>query len=127
FGPSLLNAKAGAFAETMNDLVYIHRFDRDTLAISRNRVGGHLGRWQGLGGLYAQVFLNLNLNTDFKRQAWANFVEAGPGVRLRWAWMPPSVSFTFNYLRGHHTIRRIDDRPNTYNDFQAGFWYAVTR
>ncbi len=127
FGPSLLNDKAGAFAETMNDLVYIHRFDRDTLAISRNRVGGHLGRWQGLGGLYAQVFLNLNLNTDFKRQAWANFVEAGPGVRLRWAWMPPSVSFTFNYLRGHHTIRRIDDRPNTYNDFQAGFWYAVTR
>ncbi|MCC6265206.1 MAG: tetratricopeptide repeat protein [Bryobacterales bacterium] len=126
-GPSLLSAKAGGFAETMNDLVYIHRFDRDTLAISRNRVGRHLGRWSALGGLHAQVFLNLNLNTDFKRQAWANFVEAGPGVRLRWAWMPPSVSFTFNYLRGYHTIRRIDDRPNTYNDFQAGFWYAVSR
>lgn len=127
FGPSLLNPKAGAFAETMNDLVYIHRFDRDTLAISRNRFGRHLGRIDLLGGLQLQAFLSLNLNTDFKRQAWANFVEAGPGLRLRWAWMPPSVSFTFNYLRGHHTIRRIDDRPNTYNDFQAGFWYAVTR
>ncbi len=127
FGPSLLNAKSGAFAETMNDLVYIHRFDRDTLAISRNRLGRHLGRIDSLGGLQLQAFLSLNLNTDFKRQAWANFVEAGPGLRLRWAWMPPSVSFTFHYLRGHHTIRRIDERPNTYNDFQAGFWYAVTR
>lgn len=127
FGPSLLNAQAGTFAETMNDLVYIHRFDRDTLAISRNRVGRHLGRIDALGGLQFQAFLNLNANSDFKRQAWANFVEAGPGVRLRWAWMPPSVSFTLNYLRGHHTVRRIDARPNTYNDFQAGFWYAVTR
>ncbi|MDZ7639020.1 MAG: tetratricopeptide repeat protein [Bryobacterales bacterium] len=126
-GPSLLNAKAGNFAETMNDVVYIHRFDRDTLAISRNRVGRHLGKLGGMGGLQLQAFLNLNLNADFKRQAWANFVEAGPGIRLRWAWMPPSLSFTFSYLRGHHTIRRVDDRPNTYNDFQAGFWYAITR
>jgi tetratricopeptide (TPR) repeat protein len=126
-GPSLLNSRAGAFAETMNDLVYIHRFDKDTLAITRNRVGWHLGKIESMGGLQIQGFLNLNANADFKRQAWANFVEAGPGVRLRWAWMPPSVSFTFSYLRGHHTIRRIDERPNTYNDFQAGFWYAVSR
>lgn len=126
-GPSLLNARSGAFAETMNDLVYIHRFDKDTLAITRNRLGWHLGKIESMGGLQIQGFLNLNANADFKRQAWANFVEAGPGVRLRWAWMPPSVSFTFSYLRGHHTIRRIDDRPNTYNDFQAGFWYAVSR
>jgi Tfp pilus assembly protein PilF len=126
-GPSLLSARRGAFAETMNDLVYIHRFDKDTLAISRNRVGWHLGKLEAMGSLQLQAFVNLNLNTDFKRQAWANFVEAGPGVRVRWAWMPPSVSFTFSYLRGHHTIRRIDERPNTYNDFQAGFWYAVSR
>lgn len=126
-GPSLLNVRAGAFAETMNDLVYIHRFDKDTLAITRNRVGWHLGKMESMGGLQIQGFLNLNANADFKRQAWANFVEGGPGVRLRWSWMPPSVSFTFSYLRGHHTIRRIDERPNTYNDFQAGFWYAVSR
>ena len=127
FGPSILNNRPGSFVETMNDLVYIHRFDRDTLAISRNRVGWHLGKLDSLGGLQFQTFLNLNANTDFKRQAWANFVEAGPGLRFRWAWMPPSVSLTLNYLRGHHTIRRVDSRPNTYSDFQAGFWYAITR
>lgn len=126
FGPSLLAMRPGAFAETINDLVYIHRFDRDTLAISRNRLGWNLGRVSALGGLQFQTFLNLNLNADFKGQAWANFVEAGPGARLRWAWMPPPVSFTFSYLRGHHMIRRMDGRPNTYNDFQAGFWYAFS-
>nr|MCU0227295.1 hypothetical protein [Bryobacterales bacterium] len=107
--------------------VYIHRFNRDTLAISRNRIGHHFGSKEGLGGLQLQVFLNLNANTDFKREAWANFVEAGPGVRFRWDWMPPSVSFTFSALRGHHTIPRTDSRPNTYTDFQVGLWYAYTR
>lgn len=127
FGTSLLSNEAGAFAETMNDLVYIHRFDRDTLAISRNRLGRHFGRINALGGLQLQAFLNVNLNADFKRQAWANFIEAGPGVRLRWAWMPPSVSFSVSYLRGHHSIRRLDERSNTYTDIQAGFWYAASR
>lgn len=125
-GRSLLATSPGWFAETMNDLVYIHRFDRNTLAISRNRIGHHFGKRDSLGGLQFQLFLNLNANTDFKRQAWANFVEAGPGIRFRWSWMPPSVSFTFSALRGHHPIARTDNRPNTYTDFQAGLWYAVT-
>ncbi len=126
-GPSLLGKETGWFAETMNDLVYIHRFNRDTLAISRNRIGHHFGSRQSMGGLQLQLFLNLNANTDLKREAWANFVEAGPGVRFRWDWMPPSVSFTFSALRGHHPISRTDGRPNTYTDFQMGLWYAYTR
>lgn len=126
-GPSLVSARKGWFAETMNDLVYIHRFDRDTLAISRNRIGHHFGALPSLGGLQSQLFLNLNANADFKRQAWANFIEAGPGVRFRWSAMPPSVSFTFSTLRGHHPIPRVDGRPNTYTDFQAGLWYAFSR
>jgi len=126
-GPSLLAKTPGWFAETMNDLVYIHRFDRDTLAVSRNRIGQHFGNTDALGGLQFQLFVNLNANSDFKRQAWANFLETGPGVRFRWSWMPPSVSLTFSALRGHHTIKRIDGRPNTYTDFQAGLWYAHTR
>jgi len=127
FGPSMLADRPGWFTETMNDLVYIHRFDRDTLAISRNRIGRHFGGQQALGGLQAQLFLNLNANADFKRQAWASFFEAGPGFRLRWKDLPPSMSFTFNVLRGFHPISRIDGRPNTYTDFQAGFWYAYSR
>lgn len=126
-GASLLAKEPGWFAETMNDLVYIHRFNRDTLAISRNRIGHHFGSKEALGGLQLQLYVNLNANTDFKREAWANFVEAGPGIRFRWAWMPPSVSFTFSTLRGHHPIARGDGRPNTYTDFQAGLWYAYTR
>ncbi|MCW5965248.1 MAG: tetratricopeptide repeat protein [Bryobacterales bacterium] len=126
-GASLLAKRAGWFAETMNDLVYIHRFNRDTLAISRNRIGHHFGSKVGLGGLQLQLFLNLNANMDFKREAWANFVETGPGIRFRWAWMPPSVSFTFSTLRGYHPIARSDGRPNTYTDLQAGLWYAYTR
>lgn len=126
WGPSLQNARAGWFAETMNDVVYIHRFDQDTLAISRNRIGRHFGKAKDLGAFQFQAFWNLNLNTDLKRQAWANFAEAGPGIRFRWAWMPPPVSFSFSYVCGFHTVRRIDDRPNTYSDFQAGLWYAVS-
>jgi hypothetical protein len=126
-GKSLLATSPGWFGETMNDLVYIHRFDRNTLAISRNRVGRHFGALETAGGLQVQLFLNMNVNADFKREAWANFVEAGPGVRFRWQGLPPSMSFTFSVLRGFHPIPRIDNRPNTYTDFQAGLWYAFSR
>ena len=35
-----------------------------------------------------------------QRQSWANFVETGPGVRFRAAWMPPSMYVTTSLLRG---------------------------
>ena len=41
---------------------------------------------------------------DDKRQAWANFVEAGPGIRFRWPFMPPSLMFSVNVMRGAYTI-----------------------
>jgi hypothetical protein len=63
---------------------------------------------------------------DDKRQAWANFVEAGPGIRFRWPFMPPSLMFSVNVLRGAYTLPQYGARKPNFYDLRAGFWYAFT-
>jgi hypothetical protein len=63
---------------------------------------------------------------DDKRQAWANFVEAGPGMRFRWAFMPPSLMFSVNVMRGAYTIPQDGARKPNFFDVRVGFWYAFT-
>ena len=106
--------------------VFISRFGDDFLAYSQNRVGFTPRAFENLGALRLQIYWNANITMDSKRQAWANFAEFGPGVRFRFAAMPPSLMFSVNLVRGAYTMPQTQQRPNFY-DVRAGFWYAVTR
>ena len=126
WGHSIRSEKPGLFFETNADAVFISRFGNDFLAYSQNRAGFTPPPLGALGDLRLQFFMNGNITMDDKRQAWANFVEAGPGIRFRWPWMPPSLMFSVNMLRGAYTLAQGAGKP-TFFDLRAGFWYAFTR
>ncbi|MEQ1884497.1 MAG: tetratricopeptide repeat protein [Bryobacteraceae bacterium] len=104
--------ESSLLAETSDDLVYVHRFNRDTLFYSQNRLG--------YKGSRAQVYWNFGITTDFKREHWANYAETGPGVRFRVASLP--FLFSVNALRGVHL-----DGTGAFNDLRIGLWYAFTK
>ena len=120
FGTPLGGEKRGWFTETTNDIVFVSRFNNDTVAVSQNKVG-----WTMHPNL--QAFAGINANTDAKGQYWANFVELGAGVRTRWATLPPNVHFTLQAVRGVYTRNQGNPRRPNYFDLRAGFWYAITR
>ena len=122
FGQPLRSEKGGWFAETNVDGLFASRFNKDILLYWQNRAGYK----PDLGGLQLQVFLNANATTDAKRQYWANFLEAGPGVRFRWHSLPDSLYFTVNLLRGAYTRNQDNPRRPNYIDFRAGFGYAFS-
>lgn len=99
-------------AETNDDLVYVHRFDHDTLFYSQNRLG--------VKGSRVQVYWNVGITTDLKRQRWANYAETGPGVRFRIAALP--FLFSVNALQGTYL-----DGTGSFHDLRIGLWYAYTR
>jgi tetratricopeptide (TPR) repeat protein len=104
------------FAETNDDLLYVSRFNKDTLLYSQNHAG-----WSVNDAI--QVFWNANLNTDVKREYWANTTETGPGVR----WRFQKVQLSVNFLRGVYLKNTGNPyRPN-YNDIRIGAWYAFSR
>ena len=121
FGHMLKATTGGLFFETNGDALFVSRFDDDFLMYSQNRAG----YTPNLGAIQTQFYWNVNLTLDQKRQPWANFFETGPGVRFRLAAMPPSLYMTVNYLRGYYTVAGDPYGP-TFNDFRAGFWYALT-
>jgi Tfp pilus assembly protein PilF len=127
FGHLLERPSGGFFTETTADNVFISRFQDDLLLYVQNRFGYTASPLKGLGGFQTQLLWNSNATTDLNRQAWANFVEFGPGVRWRWAAMPKGVSLSVNFLRGVYTRNEGNvQRPNFF-DLRAGLWYAVTR
>ena len=71
----------GTFLETNADEVFLSRFGNDFLTYSQWR-----GGWTTHG---VQFLWNGNLTADSNREAWANFVETGPGVRFRLPGAPP--------------------------------------
>jgi len=109
--------EAGWYAETNDDLIYVHRFGRDTLAYSQNRLGYKTSR--------AQLYWNINATVDLKREPWANFAETGPGVRFRLPSLP--VLFSVDLLQGVYFIREGNPRAPRFNDVRVGVWYAFTR
>ena len=123
FGHGLAKESRGWFADTGTDALYISRFGNDFLLYLQNR----FGYTTALGALLTQVYWNANLTADQRREAWANFVETGPGLRLRWSAMPDSMFFTVNALRGEYTGALDPSRTQRFADFRAGFWYAITR
>jgi tetratricopeptide (TPR) repeat protein len=122
----LLTAGPGWFAETNDDLVYISRFDHDTLLYLQGRAGYTLPSITA-AGIQSQFFWNANLAADRLRQYWANTIETGPGLRFRLESMPKSMLLSVSFLRGAYTINEGNPRGPNYFDLRAGLWYAFTR
>ncbi|HET9320621.1 MAG TPA: hypothetical protein VFO27_12630, partial [Bryobacteraceae bacterium] len=123
WGHSIRSEKPGLFFETNADGVFVSRFGNDFLTYSQNRAGFTP---PSVAGMRWQLFVNANITVDDKRQAWANFAEAGPGIRFRWPWMPQSLLFSVSFLRGAYTIPQDGLRKPNFYDLRAGFWYAFT-
>jgi len=126
FGHLLSGAK-GLFAENNEDAVFISRFQNDMLFSTQNRLGYTLAPLEGMGGLQAQFYWNINGSADRLRQYWANYVETGPGLRFRFHNLPKSLIFSVNFVRGVYTVNDFNPRRPNYYDLRVGFWYAITR
>ncbi len=123
FGHSLNGESGGWFFDTSADGLFVSRFGNDSLLYSQSRLG-YTVHW---GGLAAQFSWNGNATADQKRESWANFVETGPGLRLRWSLLPESMFFTVSALRGAYTLSSVGASQPAFFDLRAGFWYAITR
>ncbi len=126
FGNLLGGESAGGFAETLADGVFMSRFDNTVIGYWQNKFGYTAPVLETLGGLHTQWYWNANLTADSKRQGWANFVEAGPGVRFRWRSMPKSLVLSVELLRGRYLLGENVGGPY-YNEVRAGLWYATTK
>jgi Flp pilus assembly protein TadD len=115
----LLGGAKGFFFETNDDAVFVSRFQNDLLFYSQNRAGYTFTK-------SAQLYWNANGTTDRLRLYWANYAEAGPGVRFRFSSMPKSMLFSVNALRGVYTVNQGNPRRPNFFDLRAGFWYAFT-
>ena len=122
WGRALGSETPGWFADSSNDGLYVHRFDKDMLLYSQNRTGYTFVP----DAANIQTFWNWNATLDSKGYGWANFVEIGPGIRFRTDGMPRSMFFTVQALRGSYLIHEVSHKAH-YNDFRAGIWYAFTR
>ena len=126
WGTAANNGESGWFTEGGADAVYVSRYDHNSLLYSQLRRGYTLSEMPG--GLRLQPLWNLNYTVDARRQWWGNFAETGPGLRFRWAGLPPSLSFRTDFLRGAYLADRQDNpHPRTYWDARASLWYAITR
>jgi Flp pilus assembly protein TadD len=109
---------AGWFAESNLDAVFVSRFGNDTLVYGQARNGYTVGP----KAFRAQFYWNSNLTFDQKRQAWANFFEMGPGLKLAGALLPKSAFIAFNAVQGRYLVG-----PRTaFTDLRVGLWYAFT-
>ena len=71
-----------------------------------------------------QLYWNVNLTVDDQRQGWANFIELGPGIRLRTVLMPPSVYLMLDSMQGAYLIHGSYPVAR-FSDLRAGVWYAL--
>lgn len=114
-----LGASEGWFSETNLDGVYVSRFRHDMLAYSQARTGYTLSS-------NLQLLWNWQATLDRRGEYWGNFVESGPGLRLRWSALPRGVTFRVDALRGVYLRNSSNPlRPN-YWDLRAGLWYGFT-
>ncbi len=122
FGQLLAKSSHGLFAETNNDGIFVSRFQNDTLLYSQNRAGYTFAANES-GSFQAQVFSNANLTADVQRQPWANFAEAGPGIRFRF---PQGLLLTASVFRGAYLVPQGGERHPNFWDVRIGIWYAFT-
>jgi Tfp pilus assembly protein PilF len=122
-GQTLAGESRGAFADSTLDAIFVSRFGDDFLVYSQSRVGYAFGSHE----FRVQLYMNGNATIDDQRQYWANFVEAGPGIRVHAATMPKSMYLTVNLLRGAYLINQGNPQRPNFNDLRLGVWYAFTR
>jgi hypothetical protein len=103
------------FGEVNADEVFISRFGNDWLSYLQSRVG------------YRWLVMNANLTADTNHQHWANFVEAGPGIRVHLPNSPKNLLFSANFLRGVYIVSESTPKHIIFNDLRVGFWYAITK
>jgi len=123
FGRLLGSRKPGLFAETHDDAIFVSRFANSLLFYTQNKVGVTIPAGERAA---LQLVWNGNLTTDTRRQEWANFVETGPGLRLRLPGLPPGMLLSADLLRGLYTIPQ-SSRPPRFRDLRFGAWYGHTR
>ncbi|MCU1262602.1 MAG: Tetratricopeptide domain protein [Bryobacterales bacterium] len=118
WGSLMSSESPGWFAETNADEVFVSRFNNDLLTYSQTRAGYTYRPFQFL--------VNANATIDIQHQYWANFVEAGPGVRFHIPNTPEALLFSVSALRGAYLVNAGNPRRPNFYDLRAGFWYAVT-
>jgi hypothetical protein len=121
-GATLGGGEPGRFLETNADAVYVSRFDNNAIAYVQMRPGYRLAN---RGAFQAQVFWNFNVTTDMKRLYWANFVETGPGLRLRVPGVTPPMDFSVSFVRGVHLVNAYNPRRPNYFDLRLSLWYSA--
>ncbi|MEJ7605658.1 MAG: hypothetical protein WKF37_05195 [Bryobacteraceae bacterium] len=119
-GRNIGSEKQGLFLETTADLVFVSRFENDTLLYGQTKTGYTLPAGK------IQLYWNMNLTRDLKRLHWANTTEQGPGLRFRLPGMPSSLLFAVNAISGRYSIREGNPYAPTFTDLRAGFWYAFS-
>jgi len=117
-GHTLRGESPGLFADAAIDGVFMSRFSDEVLDYNNLR----LGYTAGPKAFRTQFYWNGIAVLDVQRQDWANFAETGPGFRFSGAFLPQSMYFTVDALRGRYLLR-----TSYFNDLRAGFWYAFTR
>ena len=122
-GSTLGGESGGWFADTTLDAVFVSRFANDFLVYNQSRAGYTAAS----AGWSAQFYWAGNATLDDRRLYWANFLETGPGVRLRAAWMPPSLYLTGGLFRGAYLVNAGNPRRPNFQDIRIGLWYAFTR
>ncbi len=104
----------GLFLDSSADGLYISRFDKDYMLYARSRAGYVASR-------HIQLYWNGNFTVDAKAQAWANFAETGPGVRILGIPVPGSMWVSADFVRGVYLLSRLG-----FSDLRLGVWYAFT-
>jgi Tfp pilus assembly protein PilF len=117
FGALLAKEAHGAFGETNLDGIYVSRFANDMLLYSQSRFGY---TWAGC----VQALWNWNATVDSRGEYWANYVETGPGVKLRVENLP--LVFSASALRGMYLVTQGNPRGPNYYDLRIGVWYAIS-
>jgi tetratricopeptide (TPR) repeat protein len=123
-GHPLAPESKGWFVETADDAIYVSRFNNDFLIYSQNRMGWTFAQSRGL---HAQLYWNGHITFDSKSEPWANFMEAGPGLRVRFPGLPQQVILSVEALRGAYRYTQNNPQKPVYNDLRIGCWYAFTR
>ena len=123
-GATLGGDEPGTFYEANVDVVYVSRFNDDVLAYSQFRPGYRL---PNRGLLRSQIYWNWNVTADTGREYWGNYVETGPGFKLRVPAVSPPMNFSVDFVRGVHLSNRGNEQGPNYFDLRIGVWYSFTR
>jgi tetratricopeptide (TPR) repeat protein len=108
------------FLDTTADALFMSRFQNDGLLYVQNRAGYS----RAAGTVDLQFYWNVNATLDARRQYWANFVEMGPGLRIR-PRLPDFPVISIGLLRGVYTVNQDNPRRPNFFDLRIGLWYAL--